>query len=102
MAQTKPPKSVLEYISFLREEFSDLRKVYIFGSYTKGSAGTDSDIDIAVVFDKVADSFDLHVQLMKIRRHYDSRIEPHVFRAADFDGSNPLVREIISTGLEIQ
>jgi len=101
MAQTKPPKSVLEYVKFLRKTFSGLRKVYIFGSYAKGSAGTDSDIDIAVVFDEVADSFDLQVQLMKIRRQYDSRIEPHIFRAVDFDGSNPLAGEIISTGEEI-
>ena len=102
MAQTKPPESVLEYIRFLRETFSDLKKVYIFGSYAKGSAGTDSDIDVAVVFDTVTDSFDLQVQLMKIRRQYDSRIEPHVFQTADFNGSNPLAEEIISTGAEIE
>ncbi|MFO7737630.1 MAG: nucleotidyltransferase domain-containing protein, partial [Desulfatiglandaceae bacterium] len=67
MAQTKPPKAVLEYVEFLRETFSGLKKAYVFGSYAKGAAGGDSDIDIAVVFDKVGDSFDLQVQLMRIR-----------------------------------
>jgi len=75
--------------------------VYIFGSFAKGSSRKDSDIDLAIVFDDVADIFDLQVELMKIRRHYDSRIEPHVFRLADFDESHPLAGEIITTGVEV-
>lgn len=102
MAQKKPPEIVLEYIRYLRETYADLRKAYVFGSYAKGTAGSDSDIDVAVVFDRVGDSFDLQVQLMKIRRQYDSRIEPHVFRTDDFDSSHPLAGEILSNGVEIQ
>lgn len=101
MAQRTPPQPVLEYINCLRERYSMLKKAYMFGSYAKGTAGINSDIDIAVVFDEVADTFDLQVQLMKIRRQYDYRIEPHVFRAVDFNKSYPLVYEIIETGLEI-
>lgn len=102
MAQAKPSQSVIEYIRYLRKTFPDIRKAYLFGSYAKGSSGLDSDIDIALVFDEVADSFDLQVQLMKMRRHYDSRIEPHVFQSADFDESNPLAGEILSSGVEIE
>jgi predicted nucleotidyltransferase len=101
MAQRKPPKTVLEYINHLKKSYPDLRKVYMFGSFAKGSAGRDSDIDLAMVFDDVADSFDRQVQLMKIRRQYDARIEPHVFRVADFDKSNPLAEEIILRGVEV-
>ena len=101
MAQRTPPKTVLEYISHLKKTYSDLRKVYMFGSFAKGSAGRDSDIDLAMVFDDVADTFDRQVQLMKIRRQYDSRIEPHVFRVADFDKSHPLAEVIISTGVQV-
>ncbi len=101
MAQRKPPKTILEYISFLRKSYPDLTKVYMFGSFAKGSAGRDSDIDLAMVFDEVADTFDRQVQLMKIRRQYDARIEPHVFRAADFDKSHPLAEEILLTGVEV-
>jgi len=100
MAERKPPQSVLEYIDFLKKSY-DIKKVYIFGSYAKNNADIDSDIDIAVVFDKVTDSFDLQVQLMKIRRQYDTRIEPHVFRTADFIKSHPLAEEIIKTGVEL-
>jgi len=72
MAQTKPPETVLEYIRYLRKTYADLRKAYVFGSCAKGTAGSESDIDIAVVFDSVRDSFDLQVQLMRIRRQYES------------------------------
>lgn len=102
MAQTTAPKSVLDYISELRRTYSDLRQVYIFGSFARGTVRRDSDIDLAMIFDDVPDNFDRQVQLMKLRRQFDSRIEPHVFRAADFDSSDPLAGEIIKTGIEIR
>ncbi len=101
MAQRTPPKPVLDYVSELRRTYSDLRKVYIFGSFARGTLRKDSDIDLAMVFDHVPDNFDRQVQLMKLRRQFDSRIEPHVFRTADFDSSNPMAGEIIKTGIEI-
>lgn len=101
MDQRTPPDQILGYINQLKMSYSDLRKVYIFGSFVKGSSRKDSDIDMALVFDNVKDTFDRQVQLMKIRRNYDTRIEPHVFRLADFNKSHPLAAEIISTGIEV-
>ena len=60
------------------------------------------DIDLAVVFREFEDSFDMQVQLMKLRRKIDTRIEPHPFLESDFDDSNPLVHEILDTGLVIE
>ena len=101
MDKRAAPEQILGYINQLKMSYSDLRKVYIFGSFVKGSFRQDSDIDMALVFDDVKDTFDRQVQLMKIRRNYDSRIEPHVFRLADFNKSHPLAAEIISTGIEV-
>ncbi len=101
MDQRTPPEQILRYISQLKSSYSDLRKVYIFGSFAKGSSRQDSDIDMAMVFDDVTDTFDRQVQLMKLRRNYDTRIEPHVFRFADFNKSHPLAAEIMSTGIEV-
>ncbi len=101
MAQKTPPEPVLAYIRHLQKTYSDLQKVYMFGSFAKGAAGRDSDIDLAMVFGDVTDIFDRQVQLMKIRRQYDARIEPHVFRIADFDASHPLAGEILANGIEI-
>jgi predicted nucleotidyltransferase len=102
MDERQPSESVRSYIKFLKKSFPNIKTTYIFGSYVKGSAHVDSDIDIAVIFNDIKDSFELQVELMKIRRKYDSRIEPHVFRATDFNSSHPLAQEIISTGIEIQ
>lgn len=47
------------------------------GSYAKGRATSDSDIDIAVIVDTLdSDYLDEHAKLFKPRRSVDSRIEP--------------------------
>jgi uncharacterized protein len=44
----------------------------------------------------------MQLELMRLRRKIDSRIEPHPFRERDFDISNPLVHEIVKYGQEIE
>jgi predicted nucleotidyltransferase len=61
----------------------------------------DSDIDVAIIFDDFTDAFDMRVDLMKLRRQFDTKIEPHPFRKADFNAANPIAHEILKTGLEI-
>jgi len=101
MDQKKDREMIKKYINFLRENDFDIEKVYLFGSYAKGMVTEDSDIDLAVVFKELSDGFDVQVQLMKLRRKFDTRIEPHPFKESDFNPSNPLAREILDTGLEI-
>ena len=76
-------------------------KVYLFGSYAKGIFNVDSGIDLAIVFENLTDTFDIQVELMKLRKKFDNRIEPHAFRESDFEVSNPLAMEILKTGIEI-
>ncbi len=101
MDETKAREIVKKYIDFLRENDFNIERAYLFGSYAKGMVTEDSDIDLAVVFKEFADSFDMQVQLMKLRRKFDTRIEPHPFQEADFTPSNPLVRQILDTGLQV-
>ena len=89
------------YTDFLRKSKSGVKKVYIFGSYVKGTANENSDIDLAVVFETFLDSFDMQVELMKLRRRFDTRIEPHPFREVDFNLSNPFASEILTSGFEL-
>ena len=89
------------YADFLRKNKSGVKKVYLFGSYVKGTAKENSDIDLAVVFETFLDSFDMQVELMKLRRRFDARIEPHPFREVDFNLSNPFASEIITSGFEL-
>ncbi len=47
------------------------------------------------------DGFDEDVQLMRLTRNVDFRIEPHSFSRKDFDNPDPFVQEIIMTGERI-
>jgi len=79
----------------------DYEKVILFGSYAKGNHNESSDIDIAVVFLDFSNRMDRQVELMKLTRNIDSRIEPHPFRENEFNLSNPIVNEIVKYGMEI-
>ena len=101
MDKTKASEVAKRYVDFLRKRNPNIKKAYLFGSYAKGSTNIDSDIDLAIVFEKLSDTFDMQVQLMKFRRKFDTRIEPHAFRESDFEPTNPLAKEILETGLEV-
>jgi predicted nucleotidyltransferase len=74
----------------------------LFGSYARDNARKDSDIDIAIIFLDYDNRLDRQVELMKLTRQIDSRIEPHPFREKDFNQSNPFVYEIVSHGMEVE
>lgn len=44
---------------------------------------------------------EMQLELMRLRRKIDSRIEPHPFRENEFNLSNPLVSEIIKYGKDL-
>ncbi len=73
----------------------------LFGSYAKGNYNDDSDIDIAVILKDYNNLIDIQLDLMRIRRKIDNRIEPHPFRERDFNISNPIVNEIVNYGHDI-
>lgn len=74
----------------------DSIRIFLFGSYAKGNFKEDSDIDIAVVLKNFSSQSDMQLELMRLRRKIDSRIEPHPFRESEFERSNPIVNEILS------
>ncbi len=79
----------------------DYIKIILFGSYAKGNFNDDSDIDIAVILKDYTNLMDIQLDLMRIRRKIDSRIEPHPFRENEFKMTNPIVSEIMKYGQEI-
>ena len=101
MDQTAILENVKRYIAFLKQSNFDIRGVYLFGSFAKGKANEDSDIDLAIVLRGMGNSIFTQFQLMKLRRDFDLRIEPHPFFETDFIPSNPFVNEIISTGIPV-
>jgi predicted nucleotidyltransferase len=93
-------KMFLQALKNLNIEFED---AYLYGSYAKGAATGVSDIDIAIVArDWMPDIIEAQYELMKTASRIDSRIEPHPFRKADFNASNPFARDILTTGKMIK
>jgi len=79
----------------------DVVSMILFGSFAKGTHHEDSDIDIAVVLKDYGNLIETQLDLMRLRRKIDSRIEPHPFREKDFHINNPIVHEILKHGLTI-
>lgn len=73
-----------------------------FRSAVSISSVRDSDIDPAVFLDQddIA-GFPEDVELMRLRRDLDLRIEPHAFAKTDFEDRDPFLEEIIETGQRI-
>ena len=100
MDKTEALNIVQKYAEVLRNKF-DFQKIIIFGSYVKGNPHKDSDIDVAVVFPNYDNRLNRQVELMKLTRQIDTRIEPHPFWENEFNPSNPFVNEIVSYGMEV-
>lgn len=94
---------VIKKLKKYKELISDhvaLEELILFGSYANGTNREDSDIDVAIIVDKLeGDYFSTRSILWKIRREIDDRIEPLVLeRQHDESG---FLQEIHKTGIII-
>lgn len=94
-------KTAEQYVKFLISREFKIKDAYLFGSFVNNNYNDDSDIDIAISIECLMDEFNEMLKLMKIRRDFDTRIEPHIFDADDFNLENPFVSEIIKTGIRL-
>lgn len=99
----KTDNTIRQFIQKVAIQFPGFVTAYLFGSYAKNIQRPDSDIDIALIIDKLndTDKFDIQVQLMILASQYDSRIEPHPLSKQDLISNNPFVHEIKKTGIKI-
>lgn len=83
----------------LLQERLPLKALYLYGSFSKGTYTTDSDIDIAVVVDSLSDDYFTDTPLLwRLRRKVSNLIEPVLLTE---DLGNPLYNDIILTGIRI-
>jgi uncharacterized protein len=79
----------------------NLKKMYLFGSYSQNHQKPDSDIDVALLVDKIqGDYFNYLALVWKLGGDLDSRIEPVVFEENQPDYSG-FFETIVNTGIEI-
>jgi predicted nucleotidyltransferase len=73
------------------------KQIIVYGSYARGTATENSDIDIAVVCDNLSgDYLENATGLFKLRRDIDLRIEPVLIELNDAE--NFFYDEILKTG----
>lgn len=76
-----------------------IKALYLYGSYCKGNHREDSDIDIAVIVDRLSDNYFEDTPLLwKLRRKISNLIEPVLLTE---DMNNPLYCDITKTGILI-
>ena len=105
MAQKKLPKKIEKlaqrYAIALRSDNLLIKDIYIYGSWAKGNARKDSDIDVCVVspdFRKI----DPWEYLWSKRLDADTLyIQPVGFTPENFIDESPLVWEIKRTGIKV-
>ena len=58
MPKGKLLKIIEEYLAVLKNNGFEISDAYLFGSYAKNKANSDSDIDIAVILKNIDDYFE--------------------------------------------
>ena len=105
---TKPIKKeikkiVQQYRLKVKNAGIPIEKMIIFGSYARGNARKDSDIDICVVSpelgkDEIAEASKLNFLRWKL----DNRIEAHPVSSKDFKSTaTPFISEVKKYGVEV-
>jgi len=93
-----------EYATDVSQQFQ-VDKAVLFGSYAKGYASKQSDIDICF-FLKNYDGkrrVDVITQILGIggAKYRGAFFEPIVFETAEMQNDNPFVQEILATGIDL-
>ena len=73
MDKEKVIERVKQYSDLVRQNFR-VKKIILYGSYAKGSAKKDSDIDVAVVLSSIDEDFLIsESKLFRLRRNIKNR-----------------------------
>jgi len=90
---------VRQYKKEIMPCLGDDTKVYMFGSYSKGYANPESDIDVAVVIPELKDDwFEVVPELWKATRSVSTLIEPVLLEECH---PSPLYDDVMRTGIAV-
>lgn len=95
---------VKSYGNILKKNNFTYSKIYLFGSYAKGKADKNSDIDVAVVAEGSGVSGWLKkMKLWQLARRIDTRIEPILLSSKEFskNKASQMAVEVKKTGKRI-
>ena len=96
---------IKKFVNALKREGITIDRVILYGSYAKGNARFDSDIDVAVISkDFGKDRVEEGMVLFRIAGKIDSRLEPVPFSTKMYEDDTwiPLIYEIREKGEELK
>jgi predicted nucleotidyltransferase len=105
MAKEEIIKLIKKYVDLLNIEGLSVRKAFLFGSYSTGTATNMSDIDVMIVSDKFDETDDVAVgRMWRLTKKVNTRIEPFLIGMKKFkeDKTSPLLSTIKLNGIEIE
>ncbi len=105
MAKKPPIKIIKRFAAALAKEGITVDNIILYGSYAKGKARSDSDIDVAVVSkDFGKDRTEEGMLLFRIAGEIDPRIEPVPISVESYKNDTwvPLIYEIRTKGVELK
>jgi predicted nucleotidyltransferase len=89
-------KIAKDYVNLVLQNMKP-KEIILYGSYAKGTAREDSDIDIAVIVSKIINDYlDEAAMLYMLRVEIDSRIEPILLK--DEDDRSGFLEDVRRTG----
>ena len=105
MAQSEVIELIKKYCTLLNISGIPIEKAFLYGSYARGEATDNSDIDIMLV-SSVFDSSnaDAGIKTWSLVRKIDSRIEPYTVGLQRYlsDDVSPLLQIVKKEGIEIK
>lgn len=91
--------NILFYTINILSEFRQIKKIYLFGSYSKLIFNNKSDIDIAIFFEnKIKERKNIGNKINRYLDKIDKRLEVHFFLEKDIKENDPLIKDIIKNG----
>lgn len=97
-------KIIRKYAELLKEKSIAFKNIYLFGSQATGKAHENSDIDIAVIMNnlpKGKNNMERKIDLRKLTRNVDTRIEPVLLEERDLNKKEPSIMgyEVLKHGI---
>jgi len=102
-SESEVTEKINKFVELLKQQGVNISKIILFGSYAKGRASPDSDIDVVVVSNQFGqDTAEEMMLLRKIALKVDSHIEPVPLSPDDLsDKYSSFSQEIKRYGIDV-
>ncbi len=76
-------------------------EAFLFGSFAKGNATINSDIDLALIADSFGKNIIVNTKQTALINYMFPDVEVHHFNTEEFNSDDPFINEIKRTGIKV-